>query len=324
MPKSTNTILLYYKYVNIDQPEELMLSQKTVCSELGLKGRIIIAKEGINGTVEGLTENTEKYVAHMKADPRFTDIHWKISDGTSDGTAFPKLSIKVRKEIVSAHLDENDSETGDVNPNETTGTHLKPAELREWYHKREAHVAAGGKSTDPEVEFYIVDMRNDYEFNVGHFEGSIRPSMRNFRDLPQFIKEIEHIKHKRVLAVCTGGVRCEKASGYLVKKGFTNVYQLDGGIVSYMEAYPGRDFVGSLYVFDNRICMTFDDSIDRPIIGRCDHCRIPTERYVNCMNLLCHVHFMCCTRCSPQPDAALCLSCVKISTLPIVKDAARA
>lgn len=304
-----NTILLYYKYVHIADPTELMHRQRELCMRLGLKGRIIISHEGINGTVEGLTENTEKYIQVVMSDPRFTDIHWKRSAGTIDGTAFPKLSIKVRKEIVSAHIDDFDGETGDVSPNVMTGTHLKPEELYRWYRSREDHVANGGKATDPEVEFYIVDMRNDYEFNVGHFEDSIRPTMENFRDLSKFVKEIEHLKNKKVLAVCTGGVRCEKASGYLMKKGFTNVYQLDGGIVSYMEKYPGKDFIGSLYVFDSRICMTFDSSADRPIIGRCAHCRVPTERYVNCANLKCHVHFMCCERCSLKPDMSLCPTC---------------
>lgn len=310
MQKNNYTILLYYKYVHIDNPLELMARQRELCMRLGLKGRIIVATEGINGTVEGLTENTEKYIEAMNSDKRFADIHWKKSAGTPDGNAFPKLSIKVRKEIVSAHLDENDLETGDVNPNETTGTHLKPEELHEWFRRK----AAG------ELEFYIVDMRNDYEFAVGHFVDSIRPSMQNFRDLASFIKEIEHLKDKKVLSVCTGGVRCEKASGYLIRKGFTDVYQLDGGIVSYIEKYPGQNYVGSLYVFDGRTCMSFDDPAEHVTVGRCGICSLPTERYTNCANPKCHLHFLCCENCSPKPDQALCASCLSQVKLNNIKE----
>lgn len=295
------TVLLYYKYVHIVDPKALMLAQKALCEKLGLKGRIIVAEEGINGTVEGLTENTEAYVAEMKQDPRFADIHWKRSAGTVDGTAFPRLSVKARKEIVSAHLDELDPKTGDVNPTELTAAHLKPETLREWF--------AQGK------QFSIVDMRNNYEHSVGHFKGAHIPKMSNFRDLPKVAEEIADLKEKPVLTVCTGGVRCEKASGYLLKKGFKDVYQLDGGIVSYMEKFPGKDFEGSLYVFDGRIVMNFDDPKTHKVIGRCGRCETPSERYVNCKNLACHDHLIICEACSDADGGAFCLACVKTAVV---------
>src|SRR6185369_5737909 len=115
-------------------------------------------------------------------------------------------------------------------PNKLTGKRLKPEELHDWINS--------------DKEFYIVDMRNGYEHLAGYFKGSILPAMDNFRDLPAFLKQIEHLKNKTVLTVCTGGVRCEKASGYLLANGFSDVYQLDGGIVTYMESYPNEDFLG--------------------------------------------------------------------------------
>lgn len=276
--RNKNKILLYYKYVKIEDPEILRKEQYDLCKTLEMKGRIIVAKEGINGTLEGSEAFCNAYMNHMKADPRFSDIHWKISDGTPDGTAFPRLSVKARKEIVSLHLGEED-----FDPNETTGVHLKPEELHKWYQE--------GK------EFNIVDMRNDYELLVGKFENTIFPGMRNFRDLRKDLKKIKELKDKPVLTVCTGGVRCEKASGLLLKEGFKEVYQLDGGIVSYMNKYPGKNFLGSLYVFDKRKVVHFNDEKSHKTIGICKKCHQKTEQYVNCANLTCHKHFLCCDAC---------------------------
>lgn len=286
--KNTHTVLLFYKYVHISDPTALRDSQRALCERLDLKGRIIVAHEGINATFEGTRENVEAYRTELEKDPRFQNIHYKYSPGT--GEAFPKLSVKARKEIVSLHLGEED-----VDPNEMTGAHLKPEELRAWFDRGE--------------EFTIVDMRNDYEHKVGKFEGSVCPPLENFRDLSKIVDtELAPLKDKKVLTVCTGGVRCEKASGYLIKKGFKDVYQLDGGIVSYMEKYPNEHYKGKLYVFDNRITMGFDvNDPKHEIIGRCENCGMPCERYVNCADDVCHKHFIACESC--QAAAGGCLSC---------------
>ncbi|MCX6756159.1 MAG: rhodanese-related sulfurtransferase [Candidatus Nomurabacteria bacterium] len=274
------TILLYYKYVRIDEPQAFRDAHFELCKRLGLKGRIIIATEGINGTCEGTDEACQEYMQIMKADARFSDIHWKVSLGTPDGKAFPRLSVKVRKEIVSLHLGDEDE---DIDPNQITGIHLKPEELRKWYEE--------GR------EFHIVDMRNGYELEVGKFEGTVFPELDNFRDLKKNLKKIEDLKDKTVLTVCTGGVRCEKASGLLVREGFNDVYQLDGGMVTYMEKYPGQDFKGSLYVFDQRLTLNFTDPAKHEIIGKCKKCGSKSEHYVNCSNNNCHEHFICCIDC---------------------------
>ncbi len=270
-------IILFYKYVFIDDPETVKTKQMQICEDLGLTGRCIIAFEGINATFEGTQENIKEYVQELEKDKRFQNIHFKYSAGT--GYAFPKLSIKVRKEIVSLNLG-----TCDIDPNQITGIHLQPEKLHEW-------IKSGR-------EFYIVDMRNVYEHKVGHFENSIMPPIENFRDLPKVVEQIKHLKNKTVLTVCTGGVRCEKASGFLITQGFTDVYQLDGGIVSYMEKYPNENFQGKLYVFDKRITMGFyTDDKNHKIVGKCDACAEESENYVNCANPVCHRHFIACEKC---------------------------
>lgn len=270
-------ILLFYKYVHISDPQMVRDHVFALCQQLGLKGRLIVGTEGINFTLEGTTENTETFITELEKDERFLGIHYKRSAGT--GNAFPRLSVKVRPEIVTGGLG-----VCDVDPNQLTGIHLAPETLHEWI--------AEGK------EFYIVDMRNAYEHAIGRFKGSICPPMNNFRDLQKITKGLKHLKNKTVLTVCTGGVRCEKASGYLLSQGFTDVYQLDGGIVSYMEKYPNEDFEGKLYVFDGRVAMGFyTDDPKHVIVGRCEDCGAPSENIVDCRDKGCNGQFIICESC---------------------------
>jgi len=309
--KNDFTIILFYNYVRIDDPTALMHEQRVLCEKLGLKGRIIIAHEGVNVTLEGVSDAVEAYVMKLLADPRFADTHIKRSVGT--GKAFPKLSVKVRKEIVSLGL----PATKDINPREVSGKYVSADEFHEMLNKKE----------NGEDDFVIVDMRNDYEHVSGHFKGSILPPIHNFRDLPKILPTLEHLKDKKVVTVCTGGVRCEKASGLLVKNGFKNVYQLHGGIVTYMEKYenatvdtssgaivaPAKNFLGSLYVFDDRVTMAFADAKNnqRPLIGKCELCGTASEKYLNCMNNDCHRHFIVCEKCVSDSvsDNLLCSLC---------------
>lgn len=281
-------ILLFYKYVHLDNSAAVKDWIFKLCEEYHLKGRLIVASEGINFTFEGKTADTEAFLVEMQKDERFHNIHFKRSPGTGD--AFPKLSVKLREEIVSAHLG-----VCDVNPNEVTGKHLPPAELHAWVMENKAASAQGYGAPR---EFYIIDMRNAYEHKVGKFAGSITPALENFRDLPKIIKSIAHLKNKTVVTVCTGGVRCEKASGYLITQGFTDVYQLDGGIVSYMEQFPNEDFEGKLYVFDRRLMLGFyTDDPKHKVIGTCDTCGTASEQYINCENKTCNKHMILCDDC---------------------------
>jgi UPF0176 protein len=257
-------ILLFYKYIDIDNPDRFAIQQRAWCDELGLTGRTIVASEGINATLEGTLESTTEYVSRMSSKSGFENIHWKKSP--SAGDSFPKLSIKVRDEIVSTHLDYTDK----LGPHRNmTGQYLSPEELHSWIHS--------------DRKFYIVDMRNDYEHQVGHFANSILPSaLKNFRDLPQVLPALAGLENETIVTVCTGGIRCEKASGFLLKNGFNKVFQLSGGIVSYMEKYPNQDFLGKLYVFDGRLMMGFNtESEKHVVVGKCQICGSQSENVIN-------------------------------------------
>lgn len=277
-------VLLFYKYVRVDDPAAFLADHKALCERLGIKGRYIIAHEGLNGTCEGTPDAINEYVKVLTSDERFADMHIKYSKGT--GTAFPKLKIKVRPEIVSLGLKDND-----IDPNVMTGTHLAPEKLHAWFENGE--------------DFTIIDMRNDYEHAVGHFPNSVLPKLKNFRDLPQELPKLAHLKDKKVLTVCTGGVRCEKASGYLKKNGFKDVYQLDGGMVSYMEQYPGKNFNGAMYSFDGRNVIDYDSGTHE-IVGTCRRCGGKTEHYVDCKNESCHGQFLYCKDCLAKHGKMYC------------------
>lgn len=271
-------ILLYYKYVPIADPQTFHDQQRELCERLGLKGRIIIAEEGINGTVSGTVPATEEYMKETRADPRFDDLWFKIDP--TDSHAFPKLSIKVRSEIVSLQLGDRD-----FSPLQTTGKYLSP---KEW------------EQAITQEDVLIIDARNDYESDLGRFKNAICPPLRNFREFPDWIrKNLGDQKHKKVLTYCTGGIRCEKFSGFLLREGFQDVSQLHGGIVSYGRdpEVQGKNFDGKCYVFDQRIAVDVNHTDTASTISVCRHCRKPSERYVNCRNISCNLKIFVCQSC---------------------------
>ncbi|MDO8618967.1 MAG: rhodanese-related sulfurtransferase [Candidatus Daviesbacteria bacterium] len=273
--KSNFQVLLYYKYIDLENPETVRDEQRKLCESLNLRGRIIVAKEGINGTLEGTLTNTVKYIDAMNRSKYFKDINFKKSAGT--GQSFPKLSVKVRPEIIRLGIP-------DLNPNKISGKYISAKELHNWF--------------ETNKEFFIVDMRNDYEYESGFFTGSIFADIHNFFDLPKALPKLAHLKGKTIVTVCTGGVRCEKASGLLVQNGFSDVYQLKDGIQTYMEKYPNQNFKGKLYVFDNRLTLGFNTSdANHEIVGKCKHCQKSCDAYVNCAYDFCHLHYICCDNC---------------------------
>ena len=278
-------VLLFYKYVTIEDPKTVMDSVRALAKEHSLLGRVLVAEEGINGTLEGLTADTEAFALELVKDPRFVDMNIKRSEGT--GASFSKLYVKVRDEIVGTRFPKN------IDPRVRTAPHLPAETLREWYEKGE--------------DFVVVDMRNDYEYQSGHFKGSVNPGMENSRDLPKVMPVLEPLKPKKVVTVCTGGVRCEKMSAFLLEHGFENVYQLENGMHTYMEKFPGKDFLGTLYTFDKRLTMDFGG--DREVIGRCKLCGDSTEHYVNCANNDCHLHFLACESCQKEEGTCCSVSC---------------
>jgi UPF0176 protein len=250
-------VLLYYKYVKIDNPKEIMDLHRAVCEVLDLKGRIIIAHEGINGTVEGSVENTQKYINYIKKDKRFKNMDIKESEG--NGNAFPKLSVRVRDEIVSTKLPAH------IDPVKNPVRHIQAAEMKKWY--------------DDGKEFVVIDMRNDYELASGYFKNTADIGLKNSRDLtsPEVMEKLKIHKDKTIITTCTGGVRCEKMAAFLVDQGFKDVQQLYNGMHAYMEKYPGENYLGTLYTFDQRVTMDFGG--DREVIGKCTDCNTGTETY---------------------------------------------
>jgi len=273
-------VLLYYKYVDIADPERFAREHLALCERLELRGRVLVASEGINGTVSGTTENTNHYIATLHADARFADMQFKI-DPAEDHT-FRKIKVKARPEIVRLSLED------DVDPRQRTGKRLSPQEFYEAMQRDDV---------------VIVDARNDYEYNVGHFRGAIRPTVKTFRDFPQWVKEtLAPYRDKTILTYCTGGIRCEKFSAMLLEEGFRDVCQLEGGIVTYGKdpQVQGRLFDGSCYVFDERVTVPVNRTEDAVVISRCDYCQQPCERYVNCANLDCDHQFLCCVQCEVE------------------------
>lgn len=260
-------VLLYYQYVPIEDGETFAQKHLADCKELGLKGRILVADEGINGTVSGTIEQTNAYMELMKNDPRFSSTIFKIDE--AEQNAFKKMHVRYRPELVNLSLED------DVNPLELTGAYLNPKEFRE---------AMLDENT------VVIDARNDYEFDLGHFRGAIRPEIRSFRELPQWIRDNkEQFMEKRVLTYCTGGIRCEKFSGWLVREGFKDVGQLHGGIATYGKdpEVQGDLWDGQMYVFDSRIAVPINQK-EHVIVGRDWFDGSPCERYINCGNPECN------------------------------------
>ena len=277
-------VILFYKYISIADPGEFSSAQRALCSSLGLKGRLLIASEGINGTLAGPADAVNQYVATVKTDKRFADVDFKVSAG--DTTTFPKLVVKVRREIVTLNA-------GEIPPDQNN--QLSAAE---WKRKMEN-----------EPDTVLLDVRNRFEWEAGKFENAITCEIENFRDLPGYVSKLEPLKEKTVLMYCTGGIRCEKASALLRSKGFKNVFQLHGGILTYQEEFGNEHWQGECFVFDQRMTVRVEEGLVQ--IGRCAHTGTPTSRFVNCLHGPCHKLFLLSEETEREnPDFLLCPECL--------------
>jgi UPF0176 protein len=272
--KSNFKIILFYQFFTVRSPEKFKRDQMKLCTSLNLKGRILVAKEGINATLEGAPRNINKYMATLKKNKFFKDLVFKESAG--NGNAFPKMEVKVRDEAVTLGI-------SDFNVKKETAKNITATELHNLYKTNE--------------DFTILDLRNNYEIEVGQFEKTEHPNLQNFRELPQKLSAIKHLKNKKIIAVCTGGIRCEKATCFLKQKGFKNLYQLKDGIHTYMQKYPAKHFKGSLFVFDNRMVTPVKDSKDREVIGKCYYCQKPSEDFYNNDIVRPSIKIICCSKC---------------------------
>lgn len=288
-----NKIVLFYGFTPLQDPEAIKLWQRALGEKLNLKGRIILSKDGINATVGGDIKDVKQYLKATREYPGFKNMDIKWSDGTGDD--FPRLSVKVRAEIVSfgapgeLKVDENGVVGG--------GTHLQPEELHELVAEKEA------KGED--VVFF--DGRNAFEAQIGKFKDAIVPDVDTTYD---FIKELDSgkyddLKDKPVVTYCTGGIRCEVLSSLMVNRGFKEVYQLDGGIVRYGETFKDKGlWEGSLYVFDKRMHLEFSDEAKE--LGHCIRCGTPSNKFENCSNPSCRNLNLYCVECAGAPETLLC------------------
>lgn len=283
-------VLLYYKYAELKNPFELAKSQRELCERLKLKGRILLSTEGINGTVAGSIKNIEEYIRQMEKIRSLGKIEWKVSFAKKQ--IFPKLSIKVRDEIVTLGLK---SKGKDVRlPRKAK--YIEPEELLDLYE--------GGK------DFVIVDARNGYEARVGKFKNAITAHIDKFSEFPKFAKSLEKFKDKEIVTYCTGGVRCEKASAYLKQNGFGKVRQLHGGIHEYAKKAAGKYFEGEMFVFDTRMLVSVN-SVNPTVISKCKYCKKLISRYVDCSYPTCHSLFICCRECEQLYKSACSEGCAQ-------------
>jgi UPF0176 protein len=289
---SVPKVLLYYAFTPLADPDAVRLWQRDLCESLGLKGRILISRDGINGTVGGELNDVKKYVRKTRQYPAFASIDFKWSEGR--GGDFPRLSVKVRDELVSFGA---------------------PGELKVDDHG----VVGGGKRLTPtqlhtlvaEKQVTFFDGRNSFEAEIGRFRDAVVPSVDNTRD---FVAELDrgaydHLKNEPIVTYCTGGIRCEVLSSLMINRGFREVYQLDGGIVKYGETFADQGlWEGSLYVFDDRKTIEFSDRAQ--VIGACYACGAPTSRMENCGDSSCRTQLVVCNdhadavRCGSHPIAA--------------------
>jgi UPF0176 protein len=277
-------VILFYKYVAISDADVFAGGQRALCSSLGLKGRVLIASEGINGTLAGPADSVNRYVAVLKTDRRFSEIEIKLSAGNA-GT-FPKLVVKVRAEIVTLNAGAITSDKDN---------HLSP---REWK-----------KMLEGSPDAVLLDIRNRFESAAGKFENAVTCEIEHFRELPRYVHRLQSLKEKTVLMYCTGGIRCEKASALLRSQGFHKVFQLHGGIAAYQEQFGNEHWQGECFVFDQRMTVRVEEGLVQ--IGRCSHTGRATSRFVNCLHDPCHKLFIL----SPEAESEnrnyqLCPECL--------------
>jgi len=278
--------LLYYKYSTIEDPAEFARMHLVYCKELGLRGRIIVAGEGINGTVSGPREACNTYMKDLREDPNFKDIEFKV-DATEE-LSFTKMFVRHRDEIVTSGLDSVDMTGGSA-----TGRRLSPEQFQE--EKNRGNVI-------------LLDVRNKLEYELGRFKNATSLDIDHFRDFKVKVDMLSGLKDQNIIAYCTGGIRCEKATAFLISQGFKHVSQLDGGILNYGKSTGGKDFDGKCYVFDERLSVDVN-TVNPMVISKCRNCGSNTVRMINCANPSCNEHFCQCEACGGKYDGSCSSAC---------------
>ena len=278
--------ILFYKYIEIEKIEAFQKEQLKICTSLKLKGKILVAEEGINGCVSGRDENVEKYKKILTQDKRFSDIVFK--DGDANQHTFKKMFVRVRKEIIT-------SKFGIQLKNKAP--YVEPKQLKEWLDNNE--------------DLIMVDARNDYETHVGKFKNAVDPNIQVFTQWPKILNMLKD-KNKKIVTYCTGGIRCEKASAVLIENGFKNVFQLHGGILTYGKECGNAHWEGKCFVFDERGAADIDPNNQSEPISTCVICRTPTVDYHNCSYITCDKMFIACPKCNEQLTGCCSKNCRNI------------
>lgn len=288
--------LSFYAYAHIDNPQQFRDELFVRWSELDVLGRIYVAREGVNAQLSLPAQNMSAFKDFLDSYTFMKDIRLNIAV-EHDNKSFLKLKIKVRDKIVADGLNDNTFDVTNI------GIHLKAQDFN-------------NMMDDPDT--IVIDMRNHYESEIGHFEGAITPDVTTFREsLPIINEQLKDYKHsKKLLMYCTGGIRCEKASAYFKHQGFKDVYQLEGGIIEYTRQIKSEGlksrFIGKNFVFDNRL----GERITDDIIAHCHQCGEPCDTHTNCANEGCHFLFIQCSKCAQKMHNCCSDACKNIVMLP--------
>jgi len=278
-------IILFYKFVEIKNPKDLMKMHLNFCNDLKVKGKVILAEEGINGSISGTKEQVECYKKELQKDEKFKDIEFKEETGIID--PFNKMIVRVKKEII--RLDKK------INI-ENTGKHISPKEFIELSNNNKNIV--------------ILDARNDYESKAGKFKNAITPDISTFREFPEFVKNLKIPKDTQIVTYCTGGIRCEKASAYMIQQGFSNVSQIHGGIINFCQQFPNTLWEGKCFVFDDRLTSSISQDKNKTL-NSCIHCKTPCDIYRNCKIKSCNKLIFICQDCKKDFHACCSQACMK-------------
>lgn len=270
-------VLAFYHFLSLPDPHAEVAAHKQFFEGRDVTSRIYISENGINGQMSASRADAQAYMDWMHSRTEFKDVHFKIHEYHEQ--AFPRCTVKYRKQLVAV------DEVVDL---EKRGEHVSPEKWQQML--------------EEETEYVLIDVRNDYEWKVGHFEGAELPPCETFRDFKQYahdLKEKVDPQKTPIMMYCTGGIRCELYSSILLEQGFDKVYQLQGGVINYGLKQGSKHWLGKLFVFDDRLTVPISQE-ETKVIGICHYCQKPNDTYVNCANMDCNALFLCCPDCLKQ------------------------
>lgn len=292
------SVLAYYILTEIEDPLAEVARHKEFFANRDFRGRIYISEQGINGQSSGFAAHAREYQEWLLSDPRFSGVRFKTHPAKEH--AFPKMTVKYRKQLVAIDCEVDFSRRGE---------HIPPKEWKKMLEKRAP-------------ETLLLDVRNDYEWEAGHFEGAELPKLEQFREFPSYAKELKEKCDPAttpVMMYCTGGIRCEYYSAVLKKEGFEKVYQLDGGVIQYGLEEGSEHWRGKLFVFDDRLVVPLSE--DGSTISHCTYCEMPNDVYYNCANMDCNALFFSCLDCLREHLGCCCDACQTGRIRPFKEDA---